>query len=460
MAGNWTLDDPLTEDQWQAIEDAALRILEKTGMLAPHGEAQAALAGKPGIRLDGEIVRLDPQLVREHGRSVRGTTTYDTRIITGAYCHHYMDPDSGQVRPPTVDDLVTSVRQAEALGGGVCAPVVPLDVPGYRQELIMERVTHENSRFSYGGGQATSAVTAEAQIEMSTVVNRPHELELWVNSPLNMDPTGLDILWQLRHRRPRVRIANMPVLGMSAPISIAGLLAQTTAECLGAAALLRILNITDSISFRVDAFWGYAVDMRSANVLLSGPDYLRLMLLSNFLGKRYGIAAPMGKALMTASKLPDAQAGAEKAAQALAAAQAGAGTFTAVGTLSLVEIFSPLQMVIDHEIMRWVDSFMRPVDFSEEDFLLDVIDDVGAGGTFLDQPTTAIRCREALWWPGLFTTNAYPSWVGEGKPTVLDKARDLLTALDLADGSLVSSEQQRELARIEEKFTAQLVDGG
>ena len=365
------LANPLSEAQWKSVEKAALQILEKTGMAVRHGEALRALSGISGVRVDGENVRFDPKLVKEQSRSVKGTNEYDTHLITGAYCHNYLDPATGQARKATLADLISSARQANALNDGVCAPVVPLDVPGPKQELVMERVTHENCRFSYGGGQVTTVPAAEASIEMSAVVNRPHSLELWIADPLVVDSTGMEILWRLKHRRPKVRICNMPALGMSCPISISGLLAQTVAECLGAATVLKLLDLSDDISYRVDAFWGYSVDMRSGNVLLSGPDYLRLMTLSIFLAKRYGIDAPMAKALLTSSKLPDAQAAAEKSAQALLVSMAGTGTFTAAGALSAAETYSPIQMIVDKEILRWVDAYIRPVDFSEKDFLLE-----------------------------------------------------------------------------------------
>ena len=448
--------DPLREENWQEVEKAALRILEKTGMLVGHAEVLSALAGRGGVHVAGQIVRLEPKLVREHLGAFRGTTDYDTHMISGAYSHQYLDPETNETRRPTLNDLIKSVRQANALGEGVCAPVVPFDVPGPRQELVMERITHENARLSYGGGQATTAAAAEASMEMSAVVHRPHELELWVNSPLNMDPTGLDILQKLRSRRPRVRVTNMPVRGLSAPISLAAILAQTVAECLGAATILHLAGIAGAISFRIDAFWGYAIDMRSTNVLICGPDYLRLAMLSIFLGRRYGVEKPMAKALLTSSKLPDEQAAAEKAAQALAVALAGADTFLAAGTLAGVETFSPVQMIVDHEIMRWLDAFCRPLDFSADDFLLSVIDEVGPGGLFTDHISTVQRYRDVFWKPKLFSLNSYPAWEAEGRPQLLERARDLLNALKLPDEPIVSQEQQRELARIEERLAATL----
>jgi trimethylamine--corrinoid protein Co-methyltransferase len=453
---SFEIKNPLSEEQWQSIDQAALEILRRTGLKVAHDGVLGALRGQKGLRIDGSRVFLEPALVREQTKAVRGTEDYDTRLISGAYCHNYLDPGSLQPRPAKLEDLVRSVRQADALGSGVCGPVVPMDVPGFRQELVMERVTHENCRFSYGGGQATSAAAAEAAIEMCAVVGRPHELEIWVTSPLDLDPGGLEILWRLRHRRPRVRLCNMPVRGMSAPISLAGILAQTVAECLGTATVLRLLEVASSITYRIDAFMAYAVDMRTANVLMSGPDYLRLMLLGMYLGKRYGIEKPSGKALLTSSKTPDAQASAEKAAQALAAAMAGAGTFLAAGVLAGAETFSPLQMILDHEIVSFVDACVRPLEFSAADFLLEVIDQVGPGGTFLDQESTAARARGIFWRPQFFSLNSQSAWLAEGMPGLLDKARDTLSSLKLADGPVVSKEQQRELARIEAKFAAAL----
>ena len=447
---------PLTEKQCQSIEIAALKILEKVGLEISHAETLQALEGKPGIRLDGRRVRLDPQFVLEQAKAVKGTSIYEPGLISGGYAHNFLDPETGEVRPPTLGDLVKSVRQANALGHLVCGPVVPLDVPGPRQEIVMERVTDENSQYSYGGGQITTAVTAEAALEMREVVHRPFEMEIWITSPLCLDPGGLDVLWKLRHRRPNVHIANMPVRGMSAPISLAGILAQSVAECLGAAAILRALDLAGSVAYRTDAFWSYNLDMRTANVLDCGPDYLRLFSLSTQLAARYGIDAPMGKTMLTSAKQPDAQALAEKAAGGMVAMLAGAECFACGGLISVAEIFSPVQMVLDGELLSWLRAYMKPLDFSEADFLLDEIEAVGPGGSFLAEESTARRMREVFWSPKIFTTNAFPAWQAEGSVSIIEKARDVLNSLKLPDEPIVSEYQRRELSEIERKFSVRL----
>ena len=455
---HFEITSPLSEDQWQAVDNAGLAILEKTGLLVEHDEILDVLRQINGVRVDGARVRLAPELVREQVRSVQGTKAYDAHIMAGAYSHNYLEPDTGTIRPSTLDDLVVSLRQIEALGGmSACAPVVPLDIPGPKQELVMERVTHENSSCSFGGGQTTSVPAAEAALEMSAVVGRHCELEIWINSPLTLDPGGLDIIWQLRHRRPAVRCANMPTRGMSGPMSLAGLLAQSAAECFGTVTVLRLLDVASTVSYRIDAFWAFPVDMRTANVLLSGPDYTRLLVLCMCQARRHGINDPMGKALLTSAKQPDAQAAAEKAAQALASTWVGgAGTFVAAGALSVVEIYSPIQTIIDKEIMSWVDACGKPVDFDADEFLLDEIDQVGPGGTFMDRDSTASRLRDACWDPGLFSLNSYPSWAAAGGVSLADKARQILDNLELAEGPIVSAAQQKELAAIEARFAAML----
>jgi trimethylamine:corrinoid methyltransferase-like protein len=196
--------------------------------------------------------------------------------------------------------------------------------------------------------------------------------------------------------------------------------------------------------------------MRTGNVLLSGPDYLRLMAVCAFLARRHGIEEPWGKALLTAAKLPGARAAAEKLTQAVVATLAGARKYTAAGALAGAETFSPVQMVIDREIVNWTDSFARPLDFSIEEFLLDEIQAVGPGGLFMDRDSTAARVRGAFWEPELFSVNAYPSWVAEGRPRLVEKARDTLNGLKLAEGPVVSPDRQKELAAIESRFMARL----
>ncbi|MFH0795685.1 MAG: trimethylamine methyltransferase family protein [Candidatus Omnitrophota bacterium] len=446
----------LADEQLDFIDNSAFKILENVGMAISHPEILEMLKGAAGVHVNGEIVRFEKAVVKHHIENVKGCEEYDTHLITGGYSHILLDSATNETRSPNTEDLIRTVCQADALGLAVCAPVVPMDVPGPKQELIMERLTHENARVSYGAGQATNPITAEACLEMSEVVGRPHGLELWITSPLKIDRNGLDIILRLRHKKPKIRVANMPGRGMTAPVALSGLLAQSAAECFGAVTMLRLLAITGPVSYRIDAFWSYAVDMRSGNILLSGPDYFKLMLLSIFLAKRHGISVPAAKAFLTSAKEVGVQATVEKTAQGIAASMAGADVFMGAGMLSSAEIFSPLQMVIDREILRFIDAATGNVDFSEDSFSLEDIKDVAPGGNFFGHESTVRRFRECTWNSDLFSVNPLSAWINEGKPSFVEKAKDILHSLQYHPGSAVTPEVHRELVKIENKFAALL----
>jgi trimethylamine---corrinoid protein Co-methyltransferase len=290
---------------------------------------------------------------------------------------------------------------------------------------------------------------------MRKALGRTGSLELWVNSPLKMDGKGLDIIWKLRHLKPNVIVVNVPVLGQSTPIFISSMLAQTSAECFAGMTIMRLLDLGGAVTYRHDSFGCYTVNMQNANVMLSGPLYLQLSILRTELAKHNGVVEPSAKALMTQAKTPGIQAALEKTAQSTVMEMAGAYCHMAAGALACDEIFSPIQLMIDSEILSWVSAAAKPVCFSQEELALDIISEVGPGGTFLDHISTAQHLREVTWRPELLSQNALSSWVAEGMPSVIEKANDKLNSLELSDEPAVSREIQKELQKIEQHFLSQ-----
>lgn len=452
---NFRLAPILTEEQLKAIDNAALKILKETGVAVPHSETLEVLRSKKGVEVDGEIVRFDPAVVKENNKNIdadEAEPDCPTPEIAGAYCLNYLEPGADKPRGANREDLIRSIKQADALGMGVCGPVVPLDVPPAHQEIVMERLTLEYARHGFGGGQATSVAAAEAAYQMRNALGRPGCLELWINSPLKMDGKGLDIIWKLRHLKPNIKVVNVPVLGQSTPIFISSMLAQTSAECFAGMTIMRLLNLGGAVTYRHDSFGCYTVNMQSANVMLSGPLYLQLSILRNELAKHNGVVEPSAKVLMTQAKTPGIQAALEKTAQSTVMEMVGAYCHMAAGALACDEIFSPIQLVIDGEILSWVKAAAKPVCFSEDELALDIISEVGPGGTFLDQISTAQHMREVIWRPELLSQNTLSSWVAEGMPSVMEKANDKLNSLQLSDEPAVSREIQKELHKIEQHF--------
>jgi trimethylamine:corrinoid methyltransferase-like protein len=149
--------------------------------------------------------------------------------------------------------------------------------------------------------------------------------------------------------------------------------------------------------------------MRYATFVYGSPEDLIGTLLQAQINRRYGCPL-VAKSLLTTAREPDEQAAAEKATHTLLAALAGFRIFTNAGFLANDEYISPLQMVIDREIVDYVNIFMKGVASDDRALALDVVrSGVHAGGSFIEHESTLHNFREAAWDPSLFSHIGFKS---------------------------------------------------
>jgi trimethylamine--corrinoid protein Co-methyltransferase len=67
----------------------------------------------------------------------------------------------------------------------------------------------------------------------------------------------------------------------------------------------------------------------------------------------------------------------------------------------------------------------RQIDFSDAALGLDVVHDVGPGGSFIDQMHTAERFRDELWFPRLLDREYFGAWLAAGGRDVEDRSREV-----------------------------------
>jgi trimethylamine:corrinoid methyltransferase-like protein len=133
------------------------------------------------------------------------------------------------------------------------------------------------------------------------------------------------------------------------------------------------------------------------------------------------------------SKIMDVQSAADKAAIMAVGAFMGARWLGAAGTLSLDEIFSPEQLLLDCEIRDWVERAIRGVDLGEddvEDWLAETRAGIQRGFMGLDGTLNDYRLSKTgpqggqVWYPRRFTRNAIGAWRAAGEPRLQDRLRD------------------------------------
>jgi trimethylamine--corrinoid protein Co-methyltransferase len=138
----------------------------------------------------------------------------------------------------------------------------------------------------------------------------------------------------------------------------------------------------------------------------------------------------MGTAGASEAKRVDAQAGAEAALQVMLSALSGAALVHDVGFLDCADIGSLSYLVLVDEIIGMAARVMRGVQVSRETIMLDLIEKVGPGGTFISQAKSASLSRKEAWVPSVLDRSPFNSWSGKGSPTTealaAAKARKIL----------------------------------
>jgi trimethylamine--corrinoid protein Co-methyltransferase len=81
------------------------------------------------------------------------------------------------------------------------------------------------------------------------------------------------------------------------------------------------------------------------------------------------------------------------------------------------------QLVICDEILSWLEHFVRGVEINDETLALDLIDEVGPDGQFLDSKHTLEHFRER-WYPSLFERYNYHKWLAKGGKTLGQRATE------------------------------------
>ena len=454
----YVLGGGLAPKQLARLHEEAVGLVERVGLRVRHEGVRHLAAAHDGVRIEGDWVRFGPAVVEAAVRRLRYPAELrnaDFDIISGAYSLQVTDLDTGAVRPATTDDLIACTRLTDQLGMLGSAPVRPTDITSPElQEVALYRYSWEHSpRKSTGlldaNPQSTVRV-AEYVYELAQVAGKEFSLGLWEVSPFGTTESELEIIYRFRERNVRLWVATMPIAGATAPIYLPGAYVQSLAELLAGLALLHTISPAAPIhALVIDSIRAYPFDMRYGTFVYGTPEDLLGTLIQVQLNARYGIPV-VAKSLLTTAKEPDAHAGAEKGAHTLAAALAGARLFTNAGLLSVDEIFSPEQAVMDREIVRYARRVCRGFEWSEETLALGAIEEVARAprGTFLDHDTTLACFREAFFESELFDHTMLQRWQEGGARSLRERAREVARRLIAEHQYEPEPTVRRELERI------------
>jgi trimethylamine:corrinoid methyltransferase-like protein len=422
-----SLTPPWPPSELEAILEDALRLLEQIGVACTHPETLRRLRALPGIsHRDGRLhFAVGP--TREHVARQRhtGPAEPDDRRLTMGGCWAglaYCDPETGDVRPSTTDEAIAMARLWESRGYGGVSPVQPGDVPPRLVTVTCERIGLLHSSHLGGSMTVTDPEEVRYLIAMNLAAGRRYSLVEQVPiSPLRFDDLGLETAVQFLDN-PDVEVhitSSIPMAGATCPLDPHSAMVQSVAEAIAHDLLCQALGLgPGGLGLRVEPF-----DFQYSFIVFGSPEWCLYRALVLQMQEFLTGHPSRGGMFRSVAKRPDEQAAAERTASVLWQALLGVRSFGAVGQLSVDEIFSPQQAVIDLDILAYVQRLITGLDLTPA--VADPVALIAQGvaeGSFIGVEDTVRRFRDFYSFPELFRHWNMGRWRSEGMPWLLQEA--------------------------------------
>lgn len=430
------------------IHLASCGILRRTGVRV-FNEEGLRLFRQAGAVVEDALVKIPPSLVEWALASApqafdlyrRGTDQVAIRLDgqgvyfgPGSDTLRYLDPRSGQRRDWQLVDVADCLRVCDALPqiDFVMSIGIPRDVPDdrhYRYQFAeMLRNTTKPIVFVCNDRADIEAIAALAAAAAGGMENLQRHPNLLLYSepttPLQHGREAIDkLLFMAEHALP-VTHSPAPMIGGTAPVTLAGAVALGNAEMLSGLVLQQIKR--QGAPF----LYGHGVhhlDMKEMISVYGAPEFQLARVMAAEMGRFYGLPV-WGYAAHSDSKVLDEQAAVDAQFSVQVALLAGTNLNHDVGYLEAGLTNSPEYMVLTNEIISQARGFAAGVSLDDESLALDVIHEVGPGGQFISHDHTLSHWRE-LWVPKLFDRTRLDRWEAQGSKDTRSRTRDLTVAL-------------------------------
>ncbi|MCL5771589.1 MAG: trimethylamine methyltransferase family protein [Actinobacteria bacterium] len=424
----------LTNEQILLLHEKSLELIKRIGIRVPHDKVIDLISNYNGVKIKNKNVCFSEDLVKKAIKSAYydfpNEFKNDYIIVGGAHQDKIYDIYSGNLRKATYDDLLKLTRICDHLNVTGSAPVRPMDKPTYLQEILMYKASWEYSRNKgnniFEHNPKSTVESAKYIYEMAQVAKKRFALNLWVISPRNFSQYDLDVIYYFKDKKIPMCVTTMPVAGTTAPINLLGAYLQAMYELFSGLTLLSLLNPNgQNYCAPMDNIRAYTFDMKFGNFVYGSPEDIKGTIYQVNLNSFYKL--PMvAKSLLTTAKEPNGQACFEKGVHTMTAMLLGVKGFTNAGLLSVDEIYSAEQLIIDKEIVDYCKALTSDIDFSEENLLIDEIMQTGPNQTFLNKDSTLRDYKKLLWEPKLFIHNSLGQWEQSGKQSLYARANKMV----------------------------------
>ncbi|MEN8212003.1 MAG: trimethylamine methyltransferase family protein, partial [Thermodesulfobacteriota bacterium] len=338
---------PLSQEQIKIIHKAALQILEKTGITYESGlDDTIELLEKHGAKIDHDNSRIKfpeelimkqvakaPEKVVLCGQDEKNDlhlTQDRVHLGTGGSAINILDPETGKARPTTLKDLYDVSRLVDQLDNihFLVKPCIAtdIDVENYNINWFYTCLSATSKHVMSGVNDIKGLTDV---IEMASMIaggkdkliQRPFisTIACFAISPLKLCTQSTLIMQEANRHQIPVALSSAPMAGSTSPLTMAGTLAQLHAEQLAGITICQLTKagapllyggIPGMANLKTMGYSGGAVECGMMNAAIH-------QLSNHIKVPNYNSSG------LTDSKIPDAQAGYEKAFTSLLASMGG-----------------------------------------------------------------------------------------------------------------------------------------
>jgi trimethylamine--corrinoid protein Co-methyltransferase len=463
----------LTEDEIEAIYFAALRVLYETGVRVYEKEGvEVAYSGGAIVEDttdDSSLVKIPPWMID------KALATLPRKVVVSGADPQYkmelykesayygsgsdtpftLDPCTGERRRATYQDVKNLAKLAQAL------PNIDFHMSlGITQDVQVGTYDRWQLLAMFEETSKPINITAvdldglRDQLEMGHIrvggeqewkKNPAFSLYIEPVSPLSHSEEVIQKLFFATDNYIPFVYTPCPLAGATSPTTLAGTAVQALTESLFGIVLSQLRR--PGASLIIGGLMSN-MDMLTTVYCYGSPEMALLSAAYTQITKWLGV--PMYEtAGCSDAKLFDEQAAMEATFNIATATLVGGNMIHDVGYLEQGLTSSPHMMVASNEIIDMVKRIMRGIPVDDDSRALDVMDEIGPGGHYLEHDHTYTRFKTEIWRPQLIDRLNWENWEMAGSKAYHDRVQErVVELLEAETEPLLDEKMYQELRQV------------
>ena len=436
----------LSDEEMMRIHQAALKLLWDPGIFS-ESDLFLDIFAKGGAHVDHDarVIRVPAEMVDAALASAprsfvlygRFDAAMDMLLEPGRVYYGmggtseplFWDYGLWQARQPTKQDMITSTRIGHALPNidfvqTLCmSGDYPTDVIFFHDFDAIFRNTTKPTVINILERPFTVRLlemTAAASGGESALREKPSVLGIVTPvTPLKVAIMNEGIVDAVQAGVP-ILYSPGPLMGATGPATVAGTVVLTIAEVLFGVVLTQLIKPGAPVVLKPDTD---VFDMKTTQCTYGSPEQSLGKLAVTQLAHHYNLPI-YGLGGGVEAKVPDAEAAAEAMMNMLLNALAGMTMSQSLGTMSWGQYGCQEMVVICDELVHMIKRILKGITVDEDTLAVDVIREVGHGGSFLQHDHTVRHFREELFFPVLFRRQTIEQWLKSGGKMIHEVAHE------------------------------------